>query len=133
MPIKSTLYVDIASGVIGADSVATQELTGRRFSTSALIPSDTIIRVLRGGAQDYFGASSAEAAFADQYFSYVSPAPVSRANNLQFAAYAPTGRTPSIFGGQDHATLDQLQDVTAGILSINLGDDELQTATMDFS
>ena len=133
MPIKSTLYVDITSGVIGADSVATQELTGRRFSTSPLIPSTVIVRVLRGGAQDYFGASSAEASFADQYFSYVSPAPVSRADNLQFAAYAPTGRPPALFGGQDHATLTELQDVTAGILSINLGDDEVQTATMDFS
>lgn len=92
-----------------------------------------IVRVLRGGAQDYFGAGSAEANFANQYFSYVSPAPVSRANNLQFAAYAPTGRPPALFGGQDHATLAELQDVTAGTLSINLGDDEVQTATMDFS
>lgn len=132
MPIKSTLYVDIASGVIGADSVATQELTGRRFSTSPLIPSDVIVRVLRGGAQDYFGAGSAEASFADQYFSYVSPAPVSRAKNLQFAAYAPTGRPPALFGGE-HATLAQFQEVTAGVINLTLGDSAVQTASIDLS
>ena len=124
MPIKSTLYVNITSGVIGADSVATQELTGRRFSTSPLIPSDAIVSVLSGGAQDYFGASSDEAKFASQYFSYVSPAPVSKANNLQFAAYAPTGRAPALFGAKDHATLAELQAAT-GSLTIQLGDDDL--------
>lgn len=133
MPIKSTLYVDIVSGVIGADSVATQELTGRRFSTSPLIPSDVIVRVLRGGAQDYFGASSPEASFADQYFSYVSPAPVSRANNLQFAAYAPSGRAPSLFGSSEHATLDEFKAVTSGALNIYLGDSELQLSALDLS
>ena len=133
MPIKSTLYVNITSGVVGADSVAVQELTGRRFSTSPLIPSDTIVRALQGGAQSYFGASSPEAVFASQYFSYVSPAPVSRPNNLQFAAYAPSGRAPALFGAPEHATLAEFQAVTSGALDIYLGDDELQISALDLS
>lgn len=130
MPIKSTLYVNITSGVIGASSVAVQELTGRRFSVSPLIPSDSIVSVLSGGAQDYFGASSDEAEFASQYFSYVSPAPVSRAKNLQFAAYAPDGRPPALFGTSDHATLAEFQATSDGALNITLGDDELQIISM---
>lgn len=133
MPIKSTLYVNITSGVVGADYVAVQELTGRRFSTSPFIPSNTIVRVFQGGAQSYFGASSPEAVFASQYFSYVSPAPVSRPNNLQFAAYAPSGRAPALFGGSEHATLAEFQAVTSGALDIYLGDNELQLSDLDLS
>jgi len=133
MPIKSTLYVNITSGVIGASSVKTQELTGRRFTTNPLVPVDKIVTVLPGGAADYFGAGTNEAKFGNQYFSYISPAPASQANNLQFAAYAATARTPMIVGAKIATTLEQLKAVTAGSLSITLGDDEFQSSSMDFS
>lgn len=123
MPIKSTRYVEITSAVIGALSVAIQSLTGRRFTSNPLAPTDSIVAVLNGGAQDYFGPETAEARFASQYFSYVSPAPASKANKLQYAAYAPAGRTPTLFGGTNPSTLAALQAVTAGSLSIQLGDD----------
>lgn len=122
MPIKSTRYVEITSAVIGASSVAVQSLTGRRFTSNPLVPTDGIVTVLNGGAQDYFGTETAEARFASQYFSYVSPAPASKANNLQFAAYAPAGRTPTLFGAPNTSTLAALQAVTTGSLSIQLGD-----------
>lgn len=133
MPIKSTLYVSITSGVIGADSVATQELTGRRFSTDPRVPADAIVSVLSGGAVDYFGADSPEARFAAQYFSYVSPAPVSKAKNLQFAAYAPTGRTPALFGAPITASLADFQSVADGSMTIQLGDDEAQITAVNLS
>lgn len=122
MPIKSTRYVEITSAVIGALSVAIQSLTGRRFTSNPLVPTDGIVTVLNGGAQDYFGAETPEARFASQYFSYTSPAPASKANNLQFAAYAPAGRTPTLFGAPNTSTLAALQAVTTGSLSIQLGD-----------
>ena len=122
MPIKSTRYVEITSAVIGALSVAIQSLTGRRFTSNPLVPTDSIVTVLNGGAQDYFGPETAEARFASQYLSYVSPAPASKANNLQYAAYAPAGRTPTLFGAPNASTLAALQAVTTGALSIQLGD-----------
>lgn len=122
MPIKSARYVEITSAVIGASSVAVQSLTGRRFTSNPLVPADGIVTVLNGGAQDYFGTETAEARFASQYFSYVSPAPASKANNLQFAAYAPSGRAPTLFGAPSTSTLAALQAVTTGALSIQLGD-----------
>lgn len=133
MPIKSTLYVNITSGVIGASSVAVQSLTGRRFTSNPLAPAGQIVSVLPGGAADYFGAASDEAVFASQYFGYVSPAPVSRANNLQFAAYAPTGRAPIIFGAPSNTTLDALNDVTAGDLTITLGATTVELTGVDLS
>lgn len=133
MPIKSTLYVSITSGVIGASSVKTQELTGRRFTTSPLVPVGKIVTVLPGGATDYFGAGTDEARFASQYFSYISPAPASQANNLQFAAYSPAARTPTIFGSKLVYTLAQFKAVTGGSLSIRLGDSEAQLSAIDLS
>lgn len=133
MPIKSTLYVKITSGVIGASSVKTQELTGRRFTTNPLVPVGKIVTVLPGGAADYFGSGTDEARFASQYFSYISPAPASQANNLQFAAYSPTARTPTIFGSKLTSTLAQFKDVTNGSLSIQLGDDVAQLTSVDLT
>lgn len=133
MPINSKLYVSITSGVIGASSVKTQELTGRRFTPNPLAPFGKIVTVLPGGAADYFGAGTPEALFASQYFSYISPAPASQANNLQFAAYAPDGRQPTLFGAKLATTLAQFQAVTAGVLSIRLGDDEAQLTDLDLS
>lgn len=133
MPIKSTLYVNITSGVIGASSVAVQSLTGRRFTSNPLAPAGQIVSVLPGGAADYFGAASDEAVFASQYFGYVSPAPVSRANNLQFAAYAPDGRTPTIFGAPSQTSLAALQSVTSGDLTITLGENTVVITDVDLS
>lgn len=133
MPIKSTRYVEITSAVIGASSVAVQSLTGRRFTSNPLVPVDGIVTVLNGGAQDYFGAETAEARFATQYFSYVSPAPASKANNLQYAAYAPTGRTPLLVGAPNTSTLAALQAVTAGSLSIQLGDNPINLTGINLS
>lgn len=133
MPIKSTLYVKITSGVIGASSVKTQELTGRRFTTSPLVPVGQIVTVLPGGATDYFGAGTDEARFAAQYFSYISPAPASQANNLQFAAYTPEARTPTIFGARITSTLAQFKAVTNGSMSIRLGDSEAQLSAIDLA
>jgi len=122
MPIPSTRYVEITSAAVGASSVATQSLTGRRFTSNVLAPIDRVLTLLNGEAQDWFGATSDEAAFSSQYFSYVSPAPASRANNLQFAAYAPTGRAPALIGGRNTTPLATLQAITDGSLSIKLGD-----------
>lgn len=133
MPIKSTRYVEITSAVIGASSVAVQSLTGRRFTSNPLVPVDGIVTVLNGGAQDYFGADTAEARFAAQYFSYVSPAPASKANNLQYAAYAPAGRTPLLVGAPNTSTLAALQAVTAGSLSIQLGDNPINLTGINLS
>ena len=122
MPIKSTRYVEITSAVAGAAIIPQRELIGLRFTEDPRVPVGAQVSVVSGGADDYFGASSVEADFAREYFAYISPAPASKPKSLKFAAYAPSGRAPRIYGSDQVAPLDTLQAVTAGALTVQLGD-----------
>ena len=132
MAIKSTEYVFITSGVVGA-SVAQQELIGRRFTTDPRVPVDAILRVSSGDADTFFGASSAEAVFARQYFSIVLPAPISRPAALQFAAYAPTGRAPRVFGASTSASLADFIANDGGTITLTLGANPGTTAAVSLA
>ncbi|MBT0502609.1 DUF3383 domain-containing protein [Morganella morganii subsp. morganii] len=120
MPIKQTRYVDIASAVIGASAVPERKLTARLFSADPKIPAGHVLEFAPGQVDELLGADSPEAQFARQYFSYVSPAPVSKPKELQIAAYAPVGRTPALFGIKAAALAD-LTAVTDGTLSVTIG------------
>lgn len=121
MPIKSTRYVEITSAVAGAATIPQRELVGLRFTEDPRVPVGAQVSVVSGGADDYFGASSVEADFAREYFAYVSPAPASKPKSLKFAAYAPAGRAPRIYGSKQVATLAALKAVTSGVLTVQLG------------
>lgn len=133
MPISNSLYVEITSAVIGANSVPVQKLYGRAFSDNLLMPFGKIIEVAQGGAEAYFGANSNEAKFAQQYFSYISPAPASRAPRLQFARFKPDGQAPYLQAAKLTATLAQLKAVTAGNLSIQLGSSPITISGLTFA
>lgn len=120
MAIKITRYVDIISAVAGASSVAQRKLDHRRFVTDPRVPVGAFVEMGSGDADAFFGSSSVEAAFARQYFSYVSPAPASAPRALQFAAYAPSGRAPAVFGGT-HASLNDLTAISSGSVQITFG------------
>lgn len=132
MSIKSTRYVDIASAVIGEQSVPQRKLVGRIFTQSALIPAGTVVSFSSGEVERLFGPDAPESRFAGAYFSYVSPAPVSRPSELQIAPYAPAGRAGTIFGGA-HAPLAQLQGVNAGELALTLGQDAVNATAIDLT
>lgn len=133
MSIKMTRYVRIISGVIGANAVAQQQLTGRRFTTDPRVPVGQIVSVRPGGADDYFGSDSPEAAFAHQYFSYVSPAPASQAPELQFAAYPDVARPGRLYGFRVSASLADFQAVTAGAMNIKVGEFAYALTGIDLS
>lgn len=123
MPIPSTRYVVITSGVAGASAVAQRELVHLRFSDNLLTPVDTQLEFSSAGlVADYYGSSTPEAQFALQYFGYVSPAPASKPAKLKFATYAPTGRAPTLFGDVLNQTLAQLKTITAGSLDLSMGE-----------
>jgi len=133
MPIKSTRYVEITSAVAGAALIAQRELVGLRFTEDTRVPVGAQIEVVSGGADDYFGSSSVEAEFARQYFGYVSPAPASKPSKLLFAAYAPSGRAPRIYGSDQVGTLAALQAITAGALTVQLGATSAVLTGLNFS
>ncbi|RIQ51056.1 DUF3383 domain-containing protein [Bordetella avium] len=122
MSIKMSRYVRIISSVSGANAVAQRQLVGRRFTTDPRVPVGKIVSVKPGGAEDYFGSGSPEAAFALQYFSYISPAPASQAPELQFAAYPDVARPGRVYGYRSATTLQEFKEVLSGNLSVNVGE-----------
>ncbi|VFR32562.1 FIG00949206: hypothetical protein [plant metagenome] len=133
MSIKMTRYVRIISAVIGANAVAQRQLTGRRFTTDPRVPVGQIVAVGPGGADDYFGAASPEAAFARQYFSYVSPAPASQAPELQFAAFPNVARPGRVYGYPVTASLADFQAVSDGNLNIQVGENAYELTGVNLS
>jgi hypothetical protein len=135
MAIPQTRYVIITSGVIGASGVQQRDLIGRRHTTDPRVPIGSIL--MFASADDvisFFGSGSPEAKFALKYFAYISPLPASRAQGLQFAAYAPAGRAPVIFGAAIAAnTLATMQAITAGTLSLQLGGTPAALTGLNFS
>lgn len=133
MPIKMSRYVRIISSVTGAPAVAQQELLGRRFTTNPRVPIGEIVSVRPGGAEDYFGVGSPEAKFANEYFSYISPAPASQAKELQFAAWANQMRDANVFGSPVRTTLNQFKGVTSGSLIVLIAGVETEVTDLDLS
>jgi hypothetical protein len=133
MSISIDRYVHITSGVAGAQAVAERELVGLRFSSDPRVPVDAMVTMEKGDADRYFGAASPEAAFANQYFSYISPAPASQAKKIRFAALVTEPRKPQIFGIKTGNTLSQLKAVSAGSLILTLGDGEQTLQGIDLS
>jgi hypothetical protein len=121
MSISIERYVQITSGVIGAQAVAERELIGLRFTTDPRVPVDAMVVVDRDGAIDYFGASAPETVFANQYFAYISPAPASQAQRLRFAAWPKTARAARIYGAEINTQLTALQAISDGALNLTLG------------
>lgn len=120
MSISIERYVEITSGVIGAQAVAQRELIGLRFSTDPRVPVGAHVVVNNAGdALDYFGETS-DYDFASQYFAYTSPAPVSRPNKLRYAAYVDTARPARIYGSAITGTLADFQAVTAGAFDLTV-------------
>jgi len=117
MSINISRYIRIASTVSGATAVNAQKLVGRRFTTNPLLRAGEVISVIRGGAEDFFGADSEEAQFARQYFGYISPAPASQAESLQFASWVDVPRAATIVG-KSPSPLNSIQTITAGHMKV---------------
>jgi hypothetical protein len=121
MPININKYVDITSGVAGANTVAVRQLIGLRFTTDPRVPVDAVVTMAPDDAVTFFGAGTPEAAFAAQYGAYVSPAPASKAKLISFGAFAATARPPRIYGSPRTANLAALKLITAGSLTLTIG------------
>lgn len=133
MSISIDRYVSITSGVIGAQAVAQRELVGMRFTTDLKVPVDAVITVDSDGAIDYFGASAPETVFANQYFSYVSPAPASRAARLRFGAWANVDRAARVFGAGTSTLIGDLTVISTGSINLTLGDYQTTVSAIDLT
>lgn len=133
MTISIDRYIQITSGVAGGQSVAQRELVGLRFTSDPRVPADAVITMGKGDADAYFGAGSPEATFANQYFSYISPAPASQAQKLRFASYANEARPPRVYGVKTGNSLGHFQRITRGTFRLTLGDHTATLVDIDLS
>lgn len=133
MPISQRRYVDIASAVVGAGGAAMQKLDGRVFTDSAKLYSQQILEFSdAAGVTAHFGVGSDEAKFANAYFALTTPAPVSRARALQFAAHLTASRDEIWYGSTAHDELTALNLLTSATVSFMQGE-TLITDTLNFS
>lgn len=134
MSISIDRYVNIVSGVIGAQAVAQRELVGLRFTSDPRVPVDAIVTVENAtDAITYFGASSVEAAFATQYFTYISPAPASQAKKLRFAQWPSAAIAPRVYGMEAGTLIGTFTAITDGSLNLTIGDYQTTVTGIDLS
>lgn len=136
MPISINRYVDITSGVAGAQSVPDRSLCGLRFTTDPRVPVDSVVTFtgdIAAEALTYFGSQSKDYDWSAQYAAYVSPAPASRAKILRFAAYVKQDRAARIFGKSLTQNLSDLKLITSGSLNLTLGETTKELTLLNFA
>jgi hypothetical protein len=119
MTISFTRYVDIVSGVAGANQVGNVSLGLRCFTDNALLPPQSFITFTNAAdVGTYFGFTSNEYYRALFYFGWVSKK-ITAPKQMDFARWVDTATAPKIFGAYSPApTLAALNGVTAGAFTL---------------
>lgn len=137
MAISQTKYVNIISQVGGAEIVAQRELIGRIFTSSILVPVDTVVE-FSGGAiaalksvGEYFGITSEEYKRASDYFSFVSKKG-SQPSKISFANASTTAISASLVGDTG-VVLNDIKSITAGELVIHFGESTYTLSAINLS
>lgn len=121
MAIAFSKYVDIVSGVAGANVVATRELIGRLFTNNNLLPPQSFAEF--DSAADvgtYFGTSSNEYLRALFYFGWISKT-ITAPKKISFARWVSTAVAPMIFSNKTTKLLATFNAITAGSFTLSLG------------
>lgn len=136
MSISIKKYVDVTSGVGAGAAVKERELILRLFTTNALVPAGTVMEMTNlNDVATTFGTNSEEYKRAVPYFGFVSKI-ITKAKKIAFAPYSVSGQAspPSITGGIPGETdVDQWKLITDGVVRVNIGGADYQTAPINFS
>src|SRR5574340_391590 len=133
MAISISKYVDITSGVGGANNVRQRDLIGRLFTSNVKVPVDGIVEATTAAdVAAYFGSTSEEYLRALFYFSFISKN-ITSPSKIQFARWANAAAEPRIFGARVTTTLAQFNAITTGTLTITAGADTANLTALDFS
>lgn len=132
MPIPSSRYVDITSGVGGAAAVGARQLVPRLFSTNELIPTGSVLAFTDlESVLSLFGSTSEEYKQSAYIFGFISKV-ITSPKQVQFARWADADTSAQVFGAEA-ATLTELQAVTAGVLTVTIGGVDSEITALDFS
>lgn len=121
MPIAFTKYIDITSGVAGADTVTQRQLIGRLFTSNTYLPPQTYMEF--SSADDvgnFFGFTSEDYYRAAFYFGWVSKR-ITRPRKISYSRWVQSAVAPMIWGNKTPKSLTALQAVTAGTFALTLG------------
>lgn len=133
MTIGIIRYIDITSAVAGTPEVRNKDLGGRIFTQNPLVPLNGIL-VFNSleAVGNYFGTGGTEYAMAQFYFGWISPL-YTRAKQLSFARWSDVATAPEIIGASITSSLVALKAITAGTLSLTLGNTTASITGIDFS
>jgi len=133
MSITIKKYIDIISGVIGAAVATRRELILRYFTENVNIPVNGFADFTTlDEVGDFFGTDSDEFKRATEYFNFTSIS-LNSADKITFAGYATSAIESRIIGNQQAQVLADLNAVTTGELTIDIGGIGGTTAAIDLS
>ena len=138
MAISQSRYVLITSGVGGAAAAGRRELIARLMTTNTLAPTLGVVEFGGGAAAAlknvgaYFGTTSAEYAFAQKYFGFVSK-DVRQAEKISFARYTPNATAPQLTSTQTAPALATFKAISDGSLKLSIGGVSTEITGLDFS
>ena len=132
MPIPFTRYVMITSGVGGGSDVPRRDLIARLFTSSADLPTGTVLEFMDAEAVgEFFGTTSEEFLRAQFYFSFTSKI-ITRPSLISFYRWTQSAAAATIYGGT-HAVLNALQSVNAGTFGLTIGTSTQSVTAIDLS
>lgn len=136
MSISIKKYVDITSGVGAGAAVKERELILRLFTNNPLVPAGQVMEMTElNDVATTFGANSEEYKRAAPYFGFVSKI-ITKAKKIAFAHYSASGAAtpPGIQGGvPGENDVDNWKLITDGVVRVNVGGADYQTAPINFS
>ena len=133
MPISFDRFVSITSGVGGAATFQRRDLIARMFTSSAELPTGTIMEFDSDTAVgDFFGTDTEEFRRSQFYFGFVSKL-ITRPRLISFARWADAQTTAMVLGGPITLTLDDLKAITTGALTVAIGDMSEALTGLDLS
>jgi len=135
MAISFRRYVSITSAVGGGAAVRSRDLILRMFSTSTLIPIDTVIEFsgdMADEAATYFGSTSPEYLRTVFYAGFISKN-VTAPSKVSFSRWVDADTAPRIYGATGTYAASQFTGVTAGSFNLHLGSHTADVTGMNFS
>lgn len=135
MSIPFGKYVSITSGVAAGANVRERDLILRVFTSSQYVGPGEVLEYSAdqlAAISARFGAASVELAMATQYFAYVSPR-MTTPQRIGFAAWRPTAVGATVFGNTTYKALNAVNAISAGALTLRIGDTDTQIIGVDMS
>lgn len=135
MAISITRYVAITSGLAGQNAFQARALLARYFSNNSLIPPKTLLQFTTAAeVLSYFGPQSEEYLRAAFYFSFVSKAPFSSPQAIQFYRFVQSAIAPSIVPIMNNNSLiASWTSITSGSFILQMGGSTETISGLNFS